>query len=364
VTDPNRTEVPTAGDPRRRGDRSPAPPHRVVLRARPAPLGRLLLYYLVLIGLIALLVWLFPVVRHAFLSPIDAPVVSKQDLTGGGGLPSVVTLGEPSLDHTLIRTVTTLLVALGALAIALPVAWVYMFTKRLRYDGSLVQSVIILPVVIAGILMIVKNSLALAFSLAGIVGAVRFRNTLKDPKDAVYIFLAIGLGLASGVQALDIALVLSLSFNLVVLALWKFNVGAIYSHEYGASGILAVGDRRLMVAQSEGARHRVRARHEEAARGMEADGVLMAEVDDPESGRHAVEAALGTVAKEWSLAGTRPGPHGSQTLEFIVKLKKKSTVVELLGELDERWGAQVSAAEFVPLAMGDADGMDDGDDEG
>jgi hypothetical protein len=47
-----------------------------------------------------------------------------------------------------------------------------------------------------------------------------------------------------------------------------------------------------------------------------------------------------------------------------VKLKKKSTVVELLGELDERWGAQVSAAEFVPLAMGDADGLDDGDDEG
>jgi hypothetical protein len=361
VTDPTPAEVPIAGDPRRRRGRASASPHRILLRSRPVPLARLLGYYLLLVGVIALLVWLFPVVRHAFLSPIDAPVIDKKDILSSETLPAVMGGGEPSLDHTLIRTVTTLLVAMGALAIALPVAWVYMFTKRLRYDGSLVQSVIILPVVIAGILMIVKNSLALAFSLAGIVGAVRFRNTLKDPKDAVYIFLAIGLGLASGVQALDIALVLSFSFNLVVLALWKFNVGAIYSHEYGASGILAVGDRRMMVAQSGGARLRIRDRLAAGAKEMEADGILLVEVSDPESGQHAVEAALETVAKEWKLAATVPGPHGCQTLEFLVKLKKKATVVELLGELDERWAAQVAAAEFVPLSTGEE--MDDSEDE-
>jgi hypothetical protein len=359
VTDTTRTEGPTPGDARRRPQTPSVSPHGLVRRARAVPLGRLLLYYLVLVAIFGLLVWLFPVVRHAFLSPIDAPIVDKKDVLSMEGVRDTLAVAEPSIDHTLVRTVTTLLVVVGSLAIALPVAWVYMFTKRLRYDGSLVQSVIILPVVIAGILMIVKNSLALAFSLAGIVGAVRFRNTLKDPKDAVYIFLAIGLGLASGVQALDIALVLSLSFNLVVLALWKFNVGAIYSHEYGASGILAIGDRRLMVAQSPVARARVRDRLEEAAKEMETDGILLVESSAPEAAEHAVEAALGAVAKEWKLAGSIPGPHGYQTLQFLVKLKKKSTVVDLLGDLDERWAAQVAAAEFVPFSTDE----DDSDEE-
>ena len=326
-------------------------------------MGRLLLYYLVLVAVLALLVWLFPVVRHAFLSPIDAPPIDRKDILSVENASAALGRGEPSIDHTLVRTATTLLVVMGALAIALPVAWVYMFTKRLRYDGSLVQSVIILPVVIAGILMIVKNSLALAFSLAGIVGAVRFRNTLKDPKDAVYIFLAIGLGLASGVQALDIALVLSFSFNLVVLALWKFNVGAIYSHEYGASGILSVGDRRLMVAQSPDARARVRDRVASAAQEMETDGILLVQASDSESTQHAVEAALAEVGKEWKLVDSVPGPHGHQTLEYLVKLKKKSTVVELLGELDERWAAQVAAAEFVPFSTGEGEDAGEGGDD-
>jgi polyphosphate kinase len=75
--------------------------------------------------------------------------------------------------------------------------------------------------VVAGIVLIIRDSLALAFSLAGVVAAVRFRNTLKDTKDAVYIFLAVGIGLAAGVQALVVALILSILFNLVVFALWK-----------------------------------------------------------------------------------------------------------------------------------------------
>jgi hypothetical protein len=60
-----------------------------------------------------------------------------------------------------------------------------------------VQLLIILPLVVAGIVVLVKDSLALAFSLAGIVAAVRFRNTLDDSKDAVYVFLATGVGLAA-----------------------------------------------------------------------------------------------------------------------------------------------------------------------
>ncbi len=62
---------------------------------------------------------------------------------------------------------------LGGLALMCPVAWLYMRTKpKVRYDASLVQTVIVLPIVIAGVVLIIRDSVALAFSLAGIVAAV------------------------------------------------------------------------------------------------------------------------------------------------------------------------------------------------
>jgi len=123
----------------------------------------------------------------------------------------------------------TLIGMLTALLLVLPVAWAYMATKpRKGYDQSVTHTVIILPAVVAGIVLIVRDSISLAFSLGGIVAAVRFRNTLKDTKDAVYVFLAIGVGLASGILAIDVAFFMSLMFNLIVLGLWKFNVGGGY----------------------------------------------------------------------------------------------------------------------------------------
>ena len=72
--------------------------------------------------------------------------------------------------------------------------------------------------------MLVKNSIALAFSLAGIVAAVRFRNTLDDSKDAVYILVAAAIGIACGVQV-PVAIVLSIGFNIVTVVLWYTDFG-------------------------------------------------------------------------------------------------------------------------------------------
>ena len=74
----------------------------------------------------------------------------------------------------------------GAFLLMLPVAWVYILTRQKKgYRQSVVQTLIILPIVVAGVVLLVKNSVALAFSLGGIVAAVSFRNTLRDTKDAV-----------------------------------------------------------------------------------------------------------------------------------------------------------------------------------
>lgn len=62
---------------------------------------------------------------------------------------------------------------LGALLLMLPVSWVYKGIHRdSEHDQSLDETTLILPAVVAGIVMVVQHSLALAFSLAGIVAAV------------------------------------------------------------------------------------------------------------------------------------------------------------------------------------------------
>jgi len=119
-----------------------------------------------------------------------------------------------------------LLASVGALIVTVPVSWAYFITSRARrIDQSFLQTIIILPVVVTGIAMIVVNSIALAFSLAGIVAAVRFRFTLNQPSDAMYIFVAIGIGLGAGIGAVTIAAVISFTFVVATLIIWKLEYG-------------------------------------------------------------------------------------------------------------------------------------------
>jgi hypothetical protein len=115
---------------------------------------------------------------------------------------------------------------IAALVLAVPVSWAYFITSRnTRIDQSFLQTILILPVVVTGTAMIVLNSLALAFSLAGIVAAVRFRFSLNQPSDAMYIFVAIAIGLAAGIGAVGIAGVISITFVLATLGIWRLEYG-------------------------------------------------------------------------------------------------------------------------------------------
>lgn len=122
----------------------------------------------------------------------------------------------------------------GAILTTLPVTWVYMASRsRKEYDQALVETMIVLPIAVTAIVVMVHNSLALAFSLAGIVGGVRFRNTLKSSGDAIYILLAIGIGLAAGIGALEIALVMTVMFNYAFTGLWVADYGGLSgTHRY------------------------------------------------------------------------------------------------------------------------------------
>ena len=114
----------------------------------------------------------------------------------------------------------------GALLTALPVSWVYMGIRNDdEYDQSLINTILVLPMVVTGIVIIVQNSLALAFSLAGIAGAVRFRNSLKSSGDALFILLAVAIGLSAGIGAVELAALITIAFNYTFVALWMSEYG-------------------------------------------------------------------------------------------------------------------------------------------
>ena len=125
------------------------------------------------------------------------------------------------------QSIFWLVVAIAAaILVSLPVSWVYMAVRSGgEYDQSLVNTIIVLPMVVTGIVIIVQNSLALAFSLAGIAGAVRFRNSLKSSGDALFILLSVGVGLSAGIGAIELAAVISIAFNYCFALLWLTEYG-------------------------------------------------------------------------------------------------------------------------------------------
>src|SRR5213076_1782772 len=70
---------------------------------------------------------------------------------------------------------------------------------------SLEQAQMLLCVAGAMMMIIIGNSLARAFGIAGAAGIVRFRTPVDDPKDVTILFLLMGLGMATGLGAFAVA---------------------------------------------------------------------------------------------------------------------------------------------------------------
>lgn len=138
-----------------------------------------------------------------------------------GSQEGVSQLADPALAVPVVLALTL------AFGVTLPVTWVYRWTRpRKKYSQSFIHALLVTPIGIALVVFLVKGSLPLAFGLAGIVAAVRFRATIKEPMDAVYMLMAIGIGLATGTQLTTVAYLASLIFVAITLAVWKSNYGA------------------------------------------------------------------------------------------------------------------------------------------
>ena len=200
-------------------------------------LRRVVLYHLVLAVFVVALALVFP----DFIA--EAPIGGVTELAEGGEVtisgfdaPPPMPAEDFEIVESVIRATSELdrlgyarqliMVLAGVWLLMLPVSWVHKGIHRVSsYDHSLDETTLILPGVVAAIVLVVQHSLALAFSLAGIVAGVQFRRALQDTFDALFILVAIGTGIAAGVEALEIAAVLTVFFCYATLYVYYLGDG-------------------------------------------------------------------------------------------------------------------------------------------
>lgn len=329
---------------------------------------RVALYYAVLLGVLVLLWEHLPRTQLFARESLDALFNIGQPLAESGK--KARELITP-MDQTALA-VTEGLAMTMAFLLAIPVAWVYTLTRAKRgYQQSVVQTLVVLPVVVAAVVVLVKYSLALAFSLAGIVAAVRFRNTLDDSKDAVYIFLATGLGLAAAVD-LPVAIVISIAFNAIILVLWYSDFGRTPAHLEGRmaqrrmqramEGLSRTGtfvarlDQEIFqemtaeqleaVADRAWRRKRRQDPEEPDAEGKR-EALLRLRTYDVEGTRTAVEPLLDGCLKKWRYGGVVHDADGTHIVEYTVVLKKTRSPDDVLTAVRAGGGANVIGAELA-----------------
>ncbi|MDD9948678.1 MAG: DUF4956 domain-containing protein [candidate division Zixibacteria bacterium] len=209
---------------------------------------------------------------------------------------------------------------------ALPVVWVYRWTRpRKKYDPSFAQTLLVVPIAIALVVFLVKDSIALAFSIAGIVAAVRFRTSLNETMDAIYMFIVIGIGLAAGIQYGSVAILASVAFNAVVLVVWRMNWGAEPAVLSGLRLVHPPGGHPAPDGSDPQANKKPKPF---TAR-------LRVHTSRSEAAQQAAEALLATYAARWQFAGVVEEGDDASIVEFDVRMKKKSDPAAFTAALEK-----------------------------
>lgn len=338
-----------------------------------SPAIRLAVYFGTAAVVLSLLAWWFPWFRQLVLTPGTAPTGVLG--TDGAGQP-IPTSG--SFPERVTQTAfLAVLALLGALIFTAPIVWIYTVMLRQKgYDSSFVRMLIMLPVVVAGVVQVVRGDLALAFALAGIVAAVRFRTTVKDLQDAVFAFAAIGIGLATGTGAFALAGALSCVVALLFYIAWHFHIGdseqrlevvqtdrtlaeALVPGEPTAA--VPLGDKSIVKPVRVQDMETLVPHVERLADYVRADGLrkkgrfrelLLIYTEDPAAARKHMERLLDKLARRWVevdlISANGNGEGEIQVIEYLVRLKSDVNVARMTHAISDS-GNPIRAMEVKPV---------------
>jgi hypothetical protein len=344
------------------------------------PVRRLVGYYLILTTLIVTLAYFSPLVDSMFggAAPVEL-VRLPQVLQDGLGASPTAVLDQAELPPRLTLAVSTIILIFTTLALVLPVSWVYMSTRTTKlHSQQVAQTLIFLPLVVAGVVLVVHNSLALAFSLAGVVAAVRFRTTLRDVRDVVFIFLVIAVGFAAGVQSLIIAAIVSVCFNFIMILTWRYDFGRNVlqptaaaqwagaldelAHQ-GGNGNGKVPDRDLVLALDQKKAVELAERFARVRRILGPNGkkprfnaILMVGTERLSEAQHRIGEVLDEYAGRWRLDEVVTNSDKPSQLYYLLQVRKRTGRDDVLTAVRASAGKAILTAE---LELGQARAKED-----
>ncbi|MCB9567063.1 MAG: DUF4956 domain-containing protein [Myxococcales bacterium] len=129
--------------------------------------------------------------------------------------------GGPSSPTSILLS---LLLALG-LTQALGAVYTWTF-RGMSYSTGLVHAIVASGAVSCMLMLAIGNSIAAGLGIAGGLAIIRFRTALRDPRDMMFVFAALGAGIASGLGAHLAALAGTAAFCLTIISLTYTEFGS------------------------------------------------------------------------------------------------------------------------------------------
>jgi uncharacterized membrane protein YhiD involved in acid resistance len=137
-----------------------------------------------------------------------------------------------------------------AFVLASMISYVYRYTYYgLSYSRSFVHTQVLASVITAMLILAIGNNLARGMGIMGTLAIIRFRTPVRDPRDIIFLFASIAVGIAAGALVFKIALVGTASFCLVAIYLHWAPFGSRREFE----GLL-----RFMLPKETGEEHQVK----------------------------------------------------------------------------------------------------------
>ena len=95
----------------------------------------------------------------------------------------------------------------------------YVSMKKTFYNRSFNIALALISVISASIILAMQSNLVISLGMVGALSIVRFRTAIKDPKDLMFLFWSISVGIICGAGMYEIAIFASVVITIGLLVL-------------------------------------------------------------------------------------------------------------------------------------------------
>ncbi len=98
--------------------------------------------------------------------------------------------------------------------LGLILAAIYRWTHQgFSYSKSYIHTIVLSSVAVSIMVMAIGSNMARGLGILGAMAFIRFRTPIRDPRDIIFLFAALALGISAGAQVYDIAIIGTLFFG-------------------------------------------------------------------------------------------------------------------------------------------------------